>query len=102
VAETIFFSWQSDRPAAQNRSFIEAALERALRALNSDAEIEEAVRDELVVDKDTQDEPGQPPIVETIFRKIDSSAVFVPDLTFVGERTGGRPSPNPNVLIEYG
>jgi hypothetical protein len=40
--------------------------------------------------------------VETIFRKIDNAAVFVPDLTFVGTRPDGRPTPNPNVLIEYG
>jgi hypothetical protein len=26
----------------------------------------------------------------------------VPDLTFVGKRADGRPTPNPNVLIEYG
>lgn len=28
--------------------------------------------------------------------------MFVPDLTFVGTRLDGRPTPNPNVLIEYG
>jgi hypothetical protein len=46
--------------------------------------------------------PGFAPIVETIFQKIDKAAVFVPDLTFVGARLDGRPTPNPNVLIEYG
>jgi hypothetical protein len=46
--------------------------------------------------------PGSPPIVETILRKIDNAAVFVPDLTFVGVRADNRPTPNPNVLIEYG
>jgi hypothetical protein len=40
--------------------------------------------------------------VATIFEKIDRAAVFVPDLTFVGARSDGRPTPNPNVLIEYG
>jgi Molybdopterin-binding domain of aldehyde dehydrogenase len=40
--------------------------------------------------------------VETIFRKIDKAAAFVPDLTLVSERRDGRPTPNPNVLIEYG
>jgi hypothetical protein len=38
--------------------------------------------------------------VDTIFRKIDGTAIFVPDLTFVGKRADGRPTPNPNVLIE--
>jgi hypothetical protein len=37
-----------------------------------------------------------------LLNKIDSAAVFVPDLTFVGARPDGRPMPNPNVLIEYG
>jgi hypothetical protein len=46
--------------------------------------------------------PGSPPIVETIFRKVDTAAIFVADLTFVGKRLGGNPTPNPNVLIEYG
>jgi hypothetical protein len=45
---------------------------------------------------------GQPPIVETILRKTDEAAVFVADMTFTAKRVDGRPSPNPNVLIEYG
>jgi hypothetical protein len=63
--------------------------------------VEEAVRD-LSVDRDTKNIPGSPPIVDTIFRKIDNATVFVPDLTFVGDRLDGRRTPNPNVLIEYG
>jgi hypothetical protein len=51
--------------------------------------VEEAVRD-LSVDRDTKDVPGSPPIVDTIFREIDNAAVFVPDLTFVGDRLDGR------------
>ncbi|OQW32618.1 MAG: hypothetical protein A4E19_04445 [Nitrospira sp. SG-bin1] len=60
------------------------------------------MRDELVVDSDTQGEAGQPPIAETIFKKIDTAAVFVADVTFTAKRVDGRPTPNPNVLIEYG
>jgi hypothetical protein len=55
-----------------------------------------------VVDRDTQGVPGVPPIVDTIFHKIDSATIFVPDLTFVGKRIDRRPTPNPNVLVEYG
>lgn len=102
MAETIFFSWQADTSTTCGRNLIERALERALRSLASDAVIEEAVRDSLAVDKDTKGVPGSPPIVDTIFGKIDEAAVFVPDLTFVGKRLDGRPTPNPNVLIEYG
>src|SRR5713226_8806506 len=98
---TIFFSWQIDRPTKEGRNLVERALERAISRIGEDTEIEEAVR-ELVVDRDTKGVPGSPPIVDTIFRKIDQAAVFVPDLTFVGKRVDGRPTPNPNVLIEYG
>jgi len=98
---TIFFSWQIDRPTKEGRNLVERALERAISRIGEDTEIEEAVR-ELVVDRDTKGVPGSPPIVDTIFRKIDQAAVFVPDLTFVGARPDGRPTPNPNVLIEYG
>jgi hypothetical protein len=101
MANTVFFSWQADRPTREGRNLVERALERAVGTIGDDTTIEEAVR-EVEVDRDTKGVPGSPPIVETIFRKIDRAAVFVPDLTFVGTRPDGRPTPNPNVLIEYG
>src|SRR4051794_26567008 len=101
MALTIFFSWQADRSTKEGRNLVERALEAAVGRIGQDAAIEEAIR-ELAVDRDTKGVPGSPPIVETIFKKIDGAAVFVPDLTFVGLRNDGRPSPNPNVLIEYG
>jgi hypothetical protein len=102
MPHNIFFSWQLDRATVTGRNFIERALERALGQLGADTEIDTAIRDELALDRDTKGVPGQPPIVETIFKKIDRAALFVPDLTFVGTRADGRPTPNPNVLIEYG
>ena len=101
MATTVFFSWQADTETRGGRNFIERALERAASRISKDTEVEEAVR-ELAVDRDTMGVAGSPPIVDTIFRKIDQAAVFVPDLTFVGKRLDGRPTPNPNVLIEYG
>jgi hypothetical protein len=56
----------------------------------------------LHVDRDTKNVPGTPAIFETIMAKIAAASVFVADLSFVGERSDGRPTPNPNVLIEYG
>ena len=97
----VFFSWQSDRQRREGRSLIERALQRAVERISRDITVEEAVRD-LEVDRDTKGEPGSPPIFETILAKIDRTAVFVPDLTFVGTRASGQPMPNPNVLIEYG
>jgi hypothetical protein len=101
---TVFYSWQSDSDKKVNRNFIEAALKKAIQQLNRTEDVLSAIRDEdsVELDKDTQDVPGSPPIVDTIFEKISNAAVFVPDLTFVGKSSSGRHLPNPNVLIEYG
>jgi hypothetical protein len=42
-----------------------------------------------------------PPIFDTILKKIDGAGIFLADVTFVGTRLDGSPTPNPNVLIEY-
>ncbi len=97
----IFFSWQSDTPNRAGRSLIETCLERAIGVLQADADIDPADRD-IAVDRDTLDVPGSPPIMETIFGKIDRAAVFLSDLTYVAERVGGGRTPNPNVCIEHG
>lgn len=99
---SIFFSWQGDTPTGIGRNFLRKALEEACKEIATESSIDEALRDELVVDSDTQGEAGQPPIAETIFKKIDTAAVFVADMTFTAKRVDGRPTPNPNVLIEYG
>ena len=101
MPHTIFFSWQVDRAAHAGRDLIEQALKLVVGRISQDATVEKAIRD-LKIDHDTKGVPGSPPIVDTIFRKIDKAAVFVPDLTFVGQRADGRPTPNPNVMIEYG
>jgi hypothetical protein len=97
----IFFSWQSDTPNRVGRSLIETCLGRAIGELQADADVDPADRD-MAVDRDTLDVPGMPPIMETIFAKIDGAAVFVSDLTYVAERQGGSRTPNPNVCIEHG
>lgn len=102
MPHTIFFSWQSDRSPTEGRNLIESAIKSAIQRLGEDSEIEESLRDDLSFDKDTKGVPGNPPIFETILRKIDQSAIFVPDLTSVGNRSKGELIPNPNVLIEYG
>jgi hypothetical protein len=98
---TVFFSWQADRPNPGGQTLIERAINEAIKNIRGDLRVERAIRD-LEIDRDTQGVSGSPPIVETIFQKIDKAAIFVPDLTFVGTRHDGRPTPNPNVLIEYG
>jgi hypothetical protein len=102
LGHTVFYSWQSDRPTREGRNFIERALQAAVTRIAEDMQVEEAVRDGLEVDRDTKDVPGSPPIFQTILSKIDRASVFVADLTFCGVRCDGGPTPNPNVLIEYG
>jgi len=94
---TIFYSWQSDTKAAANRTLIQDALEAAAKELRAD----DSITVEPVVDRDTQAVPGAPDIGGTILEKIDASAAVVADVTIVS-RGNGRPTPNPNVLIELG
>src|SRR5215831_5744216 len=102
MAKTVFFSWQTDTPPRVGRNFVRSILEEVCGHIASDATVDEAQR-EIEVDSDTQGEAGQPPITETIFKKIDAAAIFIADMTFVSSRTSAKGlTPNPNVLIEYG
>jgi hypothetical protein len=91
---TVFFSWQSDLPNSTNRGLILEALERAAKRIQTDG----SVAVEPVVDRDTQNVPGSPDIVHTIFEKIEKAAAFVADVSIINPGVG-RPTPNPNVLI---
>lgn len=97
MTNTVFFSWQSDTPLEYNKSFIWDAIVQACdRVTQSNPEesprpIEGAVG-----------VPGAPNIVDTIFRRIRGSSVFIADLTFIATSDKGRKIPNPNVLIELG
>ena len=101
---TVFYAWQSDRPNKYNRSFIQKATERAIKAIAEDITIEDSPR----LDQDTKGVSGMPTIADTILRKIEGCGVFLADLTFVGETEEadkhGRKSliPNANVMLEFG
>ena len=94
----VFYSWQSDLASILNRGLIRKALDDAILKINRELDIDEAIR----VDQDTQGVSGSPPISETILKKIDECAVFIPDVSFVSGADETRQSPNPNVMIEYG
>ena len=96
--QTVFYSWQSDLPSSTNRGFILGALEKAAKAVRSDA----AVGVDPVVDRDTAGVPGSPGIAAVIFNKIAQADIFVPDVSLVTSPDAERPSPNPNVLLELG
>jgi chaperonin GroEL len=101
--QKIFYSWQSDRPAKANRSFIQTALTRAFKVLAA----RDSIAVEPVLDSDTRNVAGAPRISDTIFAKIDTASAFVADVTIIG-KTSGTPVkdrkslPNPNVLVELG
>jgi hypothetical protein len=124
---SIFYSWLSDLLNSTNRGFIEKALEAAIKSLEGQLDAKLA----LCVDRDTQNVPGTPDIVSTIFRKIEESQIFIADISIIHppapaagvapHPTGGlsgltqpappagvsqedRPkrTPNPNVLLELG
>jgi hypothetical protein len=96
----VFWSWQSDSPAALNKNFIKDSLQSALELVTGELGLSEPERPEL--DHDTKDEPGLVEIVATIFRKIDSASAFVADITPVSTTAAGKQVPNPNVMIELG
>lgn len=94
----IFYSWQSDLPSQTNKNLIQEALEGAIQKV----QLEKTLIVELAIDRDTLGEPGSPDITASIFKKIDKAAAFVADVSIVHRSPNGRPTPNPNVLIELG
>lgn len=98
MADTIFYSWQSDLPVRENRQLIRDALEAAITETQAALGVEDALR----LDQDTKDVPGNPVIVDTILEKIRSCRIFAPDLSYVATTDKGKKVPNPNVLLELG
>ena len=98
MAQSIFYSWQSDSPQKTNRVFIRECLQQVLKKLSRGQEIDDTIR----LDQDTAGIPGVPDIANVIFGKIREAGVFVADLTLCSKSESGKRSPNPNVLIELG
>ena len=97
MAESIFFSWQSDLD--ETRNVIRWALDKAVKNLNQENVVEEALR----LDQDTQDVAGWPDISTTILEKIGKCDIFIADLTPInGPHSSTKLVPNPNVMFELG
>lgn len=96
----IFYSWQSDLPNKDNRSFIQGCIDKVQKKYKSTIAIE--------ADRDTKNRTGSPDITTTIFEKIDDCDLFIADISIVNKpkyklfRGKARPTPNPNVLLELG
>ena len=97
---TIFYSWQSDAPEAINWKFIEKALREAVEKIKGKNEFP----DVPIVDLGMERVPGSPEIATIMFRKIGRSAIFVGDVSLVGEIKGdpSKRIPNGNVSVEMG
>ncbi len=93
----VFYSWQSDTDKKINNYFIRDALKEALKKLNRETE------SEVSFDSDTRGVSGSGNIVDTIFRKIQSSNIFLCDVTSVGTvYNSSKKVSNSNVMIELG
>lgn len=95
---TVFYSWQSDLPNKDNRSFIENCIQKAVKMdkLGLDIAIS------IAVDRDTRETVGTPDIAGTIFDKIAKADIFICDISIINDEYNGRKCPNPNVLLELG
>jgi hypothetical protein len=111
----IFWSWQSDTQKRTGRFFIQTALREAISELKEQEDIIEPIeRDALNavhLDHDREGISGSPNLAQTILDKIDSSLVFVADVTPVStipasvdgdELHPEKRNMNPNVAIELG
>lgn len=111
----VFWSWQSDTPGKTGRHFVRNALQAAIEEIRQPLDVEEPVerdvRENIHIDHDRKGVTGSPRLIETIFRKIDNTDVFVSDITPVsriravrkpGQVRTEKRNMNPNVAIELG
>jgi hypothetical protein len=100
----VFYSWQSDLPNKCNRSFIREAIDAAVVLIANEGVVEDAPR----IDEGMEGVAGTPEVATIMFQKIDSSAIFIADVSLVGStepldtNRQRKRVPNPNVLLEMG
>ena len=87
-APKIFWSWQSDKSPKTCRSFIRQRLSDAINEIASSNNLHDADRPEI--DHDTKGERGMADITSAILTKIADAAVFVADLTPIGQSEGKK------------
>lgn len=96
---TIFYSWQSDLPEIDNKSFIGNCLSKALSKFQKEMKMSL----EYIVDRATSNKIGTIDIAQTIFNKINNAKLFVADVSIINPQSRKyRKTPNPNILVELG
>jgi|GEM_PF-4717309 len=91
----IFLSWQSD--SKNERQLIDKSLKNATKKLESNGY-------SIKIESDMRNTSGSSDIPSTLFKKIETSDIFIADINLV-YKSILRPeyySPNPNVLLELG
>ena len=92
----IFYSWQSDLPNKNNRSFIEDCIKKIIKRYKDTVTIE--------ADRDVKNNTGSPDIANTIFNKIDDCDLFIADVSIINKskckliRSRSKPTPNPTLI----
>ncbi|HHQ6721965.1 TPA: hypothetical protein ACSTNG_001705 [Serratia fonticola] len=99
-ATKIFYSWQLSTQGKYNNYFIRDCLRSAVQEINQSIPIDERDQDESInieIDSDTQGASGSPHIFSTILNKIDTSTLFIVDVSIVSKKIC-----NSNVMLELG
>lgn len=99
MIHSIFYSWQSDLPEVDNKSYIGSCLQIALSKSKKNG----VFSIEYVIDRATNKRIGTIDIAQTIFNKINIAKLFIADVSIINHRAKKyRKTVNPNVLIELG
>lgn len=102
----IFYSWQLTTDAKYNKNFISDCIKTAVKKIK---QIPEFKKIDFEVKDAVRGESGQVPIADTIIQTvIPNCDIFIADLT--ADRVNklakwlfkNKPTPNPNVMTEYG
>lgn len=110
----LFYSWQTTTDTKYNKSFIKDCINKSVNKLKNKLEFKGV---EFEIQEGVTTEPGSVPVASQITDvRIPNCDIFIADLTVVNHsfpkeipqeyhallRSNVKPSPNPNVLIEYG
>lgn len=99
MIHSIFYSWQSDLPESDNKSYIGSCLSKALTKLKRKNEFTV----EFVIERATNNRIGTIDIAQTIFNKINNAKLLIADVSIINYRCRKyRKTPNPNILVELG